>query len=359
MNPLRVALDARLVGRDFTGDSTYWTGLVRGLAELDSPIEFLLFSNGPAPAEIPKTRKLTWISLKSRNTRWWSLVTFPLAARKMGASAIHTQYNLSPLAGPRGITTIHDVSFFIGPQWFRPRDRFLLQRFVPRSARRAKRIVTVSQTSAREIERYIPAAKGKVEVAMLGPNPDLSPTTRGEARGFVAARGFHEPFALTVGTRWPRKNMQLAIEAMELLSPELPHRLIVTGKKGWDEGSAGSRTLYAGYVPTDLLSALYCAADLYLAPSFHEGFGLPLLEAFACGCPAVCSQGGALPEVSGGAAHIVESWEPKDWAAVIEDLLSDSSKLESMRERGKARAAEFSWKACAEVHERVYREVSG
>lgn len=359
MNLPTVALDARLIGQRSTGDSTYWAGLLQGLAETDPPLNFLFFSNGEKPPGIPETPKMRWIRLESRNSRWWSLVRFPLAARRMGAEAIHTQYNLSPLVGKRGITTVHDVSFFIGPQWFQQKDLFLLRRFVPSSVKRAARVIAVSETSKGEIESFISAAKGKTNVAYNGPNPALTPFERVKAKQIVQDElGIETPFLLTVGTRWPRKNMTLAMQATSHFSEGMPHKLVVTGKEGWGEEYPGKRVVATGYVTDEQLSALYSAADLYLAPSLHEGFGIPLVEAFACGCPVLCSSGGALPEIAGDAAKVMESWAPAAWARAIAELLSDSGKLEAMRERGKRRAAEFTWKRSAEIHAKVYQEVA-
>ena len=153
--------------------------------------------------------------------------------------------------------------------------------------------------------------------------------------------GIDGPYLLTVGTRWPRKNMRLAIEAAGALPVSIPHRLVVTGKAGWGELPPNDRTVFTGYVSDEELTALYQCADLYLAPSLHEGFGIPLLEAWACGCPVLCSSGGALPEIAGGAAEVMQSWEARDWADRIAELLSDSSKLGLLRERGLKRLGEF------------------
>src|SRR5687767_6719140 len=120
-----VAIDARLVGGTATGDSTYWLGLLYGLSQIATDFKFLLISNAKAPPKIPQSDNFRWMTVPARSNRWWSLVRFPLAARKAGAGVSHTQYNLSPLVGRSGITTIHDVSFFIGPEWFQPKDRFL------------------------------------------------------------------------------------------------------------------------------------------------------------------------------------------------------------------------------------------
>lgn len=152
--------------------------------------------------------------------------------------------------------------------------------------------------------------------------------------------------------------MALAIEACERLPAELPHRLVLTGKEGWGDDRPGARTVLTGYVSFPMLSALYSAADLYLAPSRHEGFGLPVLEAFLCGCPVMCSAGGALPEVAGDAAEVNRSMDPNEWARAIADSLGNSSKLAAMRERGFRRVAKYSWRRAAEVHAQVYSEVA-
>lgn len=358
MNPPLIAIDARLVCGQSTGDSTYWTGLLQGLAQIDTDFRYLLLTNAPPPPGIPESPNFAWKVVPARSSRWWSAVTFPLAARRAGARAIHAQYSLSPLCGRVGITTVHDVSFFIGPEWFRTKDRLLLQTTVPPSVRRAARVVTVSETSLRDIVKYIPAAKGKIRATPLAASPDIVPMDPGAAGALVKQElGLSGPFALTVGTRWPRKNMKLAVEAVNALPESLPLKLAITGKPGWGEGELGTRAVATGYVSTGLLSALYSAADLYLAPSHYEGFGLTLLEAFVCGCPVVCSQGGAHPEVAGDAAALAQSQSPRDWTALITELMADKDRLNSMRERGLKRAAAFSWKRMAAATLEVYREV--
>ncbi|HWA83241.1 MAG TPA: glycosyltransferase family 1 protein [Fimbriimonadaceae bacterium] len=351
MSDFIIAIDARLAAGESTGDSSYWSGLLYGLSQIKSDARFLLYSNAERPSTIPSCDRFEWVRLPARNSRWWSLVAFPLAARKRGAAVLHTQYNLSPLAGRTGVTTIHDVSFFIGPEWFKPRDLFLLRRFVPASARRACRVITVSETSRTEIEKFVPEARGKVAVTPLACPIHINPASTVDVRAKFCLEG---PFLLTVGTRWPRKNMGLAIDAAKLSGL----RIVVTGKPGWGEEGFPSHAVATGYVDADTLSALYREAALYLAPSRHEGFGLPVLEAFACGCPVMCSSGGALPEVAGDAAVVVESWNPEDWAARIREIMDDSSKLDDLRRRGRERGAGFSWEATARKTMEIYRQVA-
>lgn len=353
-----VALDARLVGGQSTGDSTYWTGLIQGLANVPSDFRFLLLSNAPKPPGIPESDRFIWQTVPGKG-RLWSLLSLPLASRRAGASALHVQYNLSPLAGKVGITTVHDVSFFIGPEWFRPRDRIFLSQLVPASVKRAARVITVSETSKSEIERYIPEAVGKIRVTHPAAHPLIQRISADKAREVVKREfGIEGPFLLTVGTRWPRKNMALALDAAAMLDTDLPHRLVVTGKPGWGVERLGDRALAVGYVRPELLSALYSSAALYLAPSRHEGFGIPVLEAMTCGCPVLSSAGGALPETVGEAGLVIDSWEPERWAREIEGLLRESSKLASMRDQGFERARLFTWEETARKTLEVYREIA-
>ncbi len=351
-----IAIDARLVGGQYTGDSTYWAGLLGGLAASAHGFRIVLFGRSQRPSQVPMC--FEWVHLPARNERWWSLVAFPLAAKAMGARAIHAQYSLSPLIRKGGITTIHDVSFFIGPEWFKARDRFLLQRSIPATVRRASRVITVSETSKAELQSYVPSAVGKVVVTPLACPDWIQPVERAEAVRRVSSVGIEGPFLLTVGTRWPRKNMDLAVQAADLLSKELPHKLVITGKQGWGEGELGSVGIATGYVSNEMLSCLYSAADLYVAPSRHEGFGLPLLEAFRCGCPVICSSGGAFPEVAGAGAFVQEGWEPQQWADSIQSMLGDASTLQDLRRRGSEREMRFTWEDCARRTLEVYREVA-
>ncbi len=353
-----VALDARLIGGHSTGDSTYWTGLLHGLSRVNNDLTLLLYSNAPRPEGVPDAPNVEWVHLPARRSRWWSLVKFPLHARRQGARCIHVQYSMSPLIQDRGVTTVHDVSFFIGPEWFQPRDREILRRSVPAAVRQAAAVITVSETGKAEIEKFIPSSKGKIVVTLNACPPWVQPMKKDRAKALVAQElGIRDPFVFTLGTQWPRKNVQLAIDAVEGLGADLPHRLVVTGKAGWGGQRPGRRTITTGYVDQRLLGALYSAADAYLAPSRHEGFGIPVLEAFRCGCPVMASAGGALPEVVGNAGHVERSWAGPDWTARLESLLRHPSTLDEMAAKGIAREKLFSWEHTARETLSVYRQV--
>jgi glycosyltransferase involved in cell wall biosynthesis len=232
----------------------------------------------------------------------------------------------------------------------------MLTRSVPAAVESAAAVLTVSNTSKDEIERLIPAAKGKTFAAYNALGMNIQPMPSDEAHEIVHRElGVKGPYVLTVGTRWPRKNMQLALDAVAGLPKSLPHKVVVTGRPGWGEEAMGSRGQAVGYVTDRQLTALYQCADLYLAPSRHEGFGIPLLEAFACECPVLCSTGGALPEVAADAAEIEPTFEAASWTATLERLLQDQDRLAELRAKGLKRVKDFCWKETAEQTLEAYR----
>lgn len=352
-----IALDATLIEGKYTGDSVYWTNLVRGLSRIENEFLFLLLSQNAPKMNVPK-ENFRWIALPKYPKRWLSWVTMPLLAKKLGAEAFHTQYTLSPFA-KNGITTIHDVSFFIHPEWFRFKDQFLLRSFVPGSAKRAKKVITVSEASKKDIVRYLRISENKVSVTPLGVNENFFPRNGKEISEVLKKYGVERPYLLCVGTRWPRKNISLVIEAMKFLPVFIPHKLYVVGKAGWGEEPYHPRVRFLGYVSDEDLPALYTAADIYLCPSLYEGFGLTVLEAFACGAPVITSVAGGLREVAGYAALTMENMTAEAWAEAIRVLLADSSKISELKEEGLARAKLFNWQRTAELTLEVYREVVG
>jgi glycosyltransferase involved in cell wall biosynthesis len=352
---LKVALDARLIAGTNTGDSTYWSCLLNALLQVSPETEFALITNTQTDVKVPLGANARTIHTLARSGAWWSLVKFPLAARKLGSHVTHTQYSLSPLIR-NGITTIHDVSFFIGPEWFTEKDRNNLQKRIPVSVKIAKRIITVSDTSRKEMHRFLPESREKIRVAhnacpdWVQPSNDTTALTR---------LSIKPPYVLTVGTQWDRKNMNLAVTAMRLYNAQpgvIPHKLVVTGK--FRDKINDSHVVQTGYVDQGDLNSLYSQASLYLAPSLHEGFGIPILEAFRCGTPVLCGYGGAMPEVAGDAGLVASDYAAETWAGLIQELLNNPSKLSEMRERGYAREKEFTWEKSARVHLATYSEIA-
>ncbi len=348
---MKVAIDARLIGGTSTGDSTYWTCFIQSFVENYPEVELAFISNQERPINVPFLAKSSWIVAPAKSSRWWSMVTFPLLARKLGANITHGQYGISPLCR-NGISTVHDVSFMVNPAWFSKRDQVLLQTGVRVATKSAKRIITVSETSKKEIDRYFPGAVAKTRVAYNACPPWIQ---KQEDDQIDHALGIKNEYLLTVGTNWARKNMQLALTSTALQCKELNMKLVVTGKQSNELG--GEHVISTGYVETNQLCALYTGAKMTLAPSLHEGFGITLLEAMRCGSPVLCGPGGAMPEVAGTAGFVMPDYDPLTWATAIGKLLRDPSKLKELVAKGTEREREFTWAQSAQAHYDVYREL--
>lgn len=351
-----VAIDATLFRSKRGGDSTYWEGLIQAFSQVGSGWRFLLLTNRLKEKNVPKLpENFIWIDLPMRNNRWLSMVTMPLIARKHRANIFHTQYNLSPFA-KNGITTIHDVSFFVGPEWFSHKDRMFLQKLIPGSAKRAKKVITVSETSKKDILRFIKIPEKKVHVTPLAPREIFVPQSEEMINKVCAKYNITKPYLFTLGSRWARKNLEFAVEVFNELKIK-NMKLVIAGDTNWQGISLGENIVIPGYVPDEDLPALYSGASLLIFTSKYEGFGLPVVESFACGTPVVCSSGGALREVAGDAGIIKEGFDKDDWARSIAELLSDSSMLSVMCDNGLKRAKEFSWQKTAQLTLNVYKDV--
>lgn len=333
------AIDARLAGTRNTGDTSYWRGLIWGLSQICGESQVTLFGDAPRPAELGDC-PFRWVEVHAANPRLWSLVALPRAAKESGADVLHTQYNVSPLTACPAVTTIHDVSFFVNPLWYGWKDRLLLTRGLPASCRRAKQILAVSETTKCEIEQYIPAARGKVAVTFNALGPGFTPMDKPAAKASLKGRfGIETPFVFAITSPWARKNSRLAGEAFSQSRLAETHRLVTCGPGG----AIQPGSLHLGYVDDDTIRDLYAAADCFLLPSLHEGFGIPILESFASGTPVVCGPGGAIPEVASDAAWVCPDYRPETWAGTLDRLFDDSGKLEAMVAKGRDRVRDFSW----------------
>lgn len=346
--PVRIAIDASLLAGRYTGDRTYWRCLIDALPR-DTGHTYILYTREPLP--IAPDPSIEIRRVPGRNHRWWSMVTLPFAARKDRADLLHVQYTVSPLTTLPAVTTVHDVTFLLHPEWYRPKDRLLLRHSVPASMRRAARVIAVSETSKRDMVRTTGLPEAKITVTLLAAPPEFAPVS-GATEHVKNRFGLEEPYLFALGTLQPRKNLPMLARAYEASGASCT--LAIAGKEGWGEQPGGS---LLGYVADEDLPSLYSAACAFLFPSLYEGFGIPVLEAMACGCPVICSDGGALPEVAGDAAMILPTGDERPWTEVIRSACSGKIDLTGLREKGLLRAKMHDWRDTARRTVRVYEEV--
>ena len=379
---MRIGIDARTLSGRYTGDRTYWRGLIGGLAAIDSVNEYVLYTRQPLEGDPPPELgpNFSWRQVATpQNDALWMLAGWPRALKADKIDVAHTQYNIPLLGAPCPVvTTVHDVSFRVHPDLFLPKDRWILNTLVPRSMRKAARVIAVSESTRRDILRHYPQVpKDAVRVILEAADARFRPPAGGQETARAMANKElkldDRPYLLAVGVLQPRKNLALLLDAFALLKlglkingEPLPHRLVIAGKRGWlDDTDAQLAALpaevtrdimLAGYVADDDLPALYGGADALCYPSRYEGFGLPPLEAMACGCPVLCSRSSSLPEVVGDAGILLSPDDSDAWARALGKLLSAPPILARWRERGPAQAALFSWEKSARETLGVYEE---
>lgn len=344
----RVAIDADVLGRKRTGDETYVAALLRELAPLVDREE--LFAITRRPDLVPEGVEAVELAAHSQIVRM--TLSLPRLLRQLRPDLAHFLYAIPPGYGGRAVVTIHDLSYERLPDVMGFRDRLLFRTQVPRSARRADRVLTGSELTKRDlIERYA-VAEERIVVTPYGVDPFYGPDG--------PRREGH--YALFVGAIQPRKDPVGAIEALALLNSDL--RLVLVGpeKSGGQEVRAtiqrlgmGDRVELAGHVERDELAALYRGAACLVFPSRYEGFGLPIVEAMASGTPVVAARAGAVPEVAGDAAVLVEPGDPVALAGGIERALADRERLVVA---GFERARRYSWVETARQTLDVYRELT-
>ena len=239
-----------------------------------------------------------------------------------------------------------------------------------RTVQLAARVITVSEFSRDAILRAYPISPDKVRVVPNAASSEFRVVSRGRASQAVLDRfGIRTPFVFSVGDLQPRKNhigLISAFAAMLAAHPELPQHLVLTGQNTWftprvqaaaQASGVADRIHFTGFVSDSDLVHLYNASDCFVFPSFYEGFGLPILEAMACGRAVACSSTSAMPEVADGAGLLFDPRNPASISRAMTDILLDSELRERMENRGLKRAGHFSWRKSAEATLAIYREV--
>lgn len=366
---MRFAVDAHAIGRHLTGNEVYVRSLLDAFAALDRDCEFVAYiSEESARASIPARIRTRTIAANP-----FLRLGFDLArrVREDRPDLLHVQYTAPVGCRAPVVVSVHDVSFLEHPEYF-TRDRaWQLQWTVRRTVKQAAKILTGSEFSRNAILKlYGDLEEDKVVVVPNAAASEFRPISREAAAATVRERfRIGVPFILSVGDIQPRKNQIGLIKAFTKLVkayPQLKHNLVLVGKETWfadrvreaaKESGIGERIQFFGFVSDSDLLQFYNACDLFVFPSFYEGFGLPALEAMACGRAVICSNTSALPEVVDGAAFLFDPYSVDEIVRAIADLLLDSELRSRMERRGLQRAAHFSWQKTAQRTLEVFHEV--
>ena len=280
-------------------------------------------------------------------------------ARRTDADLIHSPANVGPIrSGTPVVLTVHDLLPFVHPEWVPGRHAAALRWLVRRAAGNARRVLTVSEASKSDIVRELRVAADRVDVAPLAGGVAEEPGAADTSAAGAGAprREAEPPFVLSIGNRMPHKNGETLLRALAAIPATARPRLTITGGGEDDPLRPLARELgiagdvdFVGWVSPAELDDLFARAALVAAPTRFEGFGLPVLEAMARGCPVICSDIPVLHDVAGDAAVYVDPLDAGAWARRIEQLLGDPAGRAALSARGSARAAEFSWRRTAEL----------
>lgn len=364
---MNIGIDGHMIGHNETGNETYIVELVRALATQPSGDYFTLYVERPeaVPSPLLHAPHIRVVPLETRSSAQRLLWELPHRAARDRLDVLHISYN-APLRLPNGcalVVTVHDISFEHFPQFFSRRLRAMLKASVPRSARAAQQVITVAEFIRRDLIQTYKLSPDKVVVTPEAAGSQYHRIEDAAALQAVRARyETGERFVLAVGNLQPRKNWERLIRAFARAKQEsgLPHKLVIVGQRLWrhtailEAARASADVVLTGYVPAEDLPLLYNAAEAFAYPSLYEGFGLPVLEAMACGAPVITSNVSALPEIAGDAAHLVNPYREDELAAALVRLMGDEAYRAELRRRGLHRAQSFSWGRTASQTLEIY-----
>ena len=367
---MRIGLNALLLsstaGYRQSGIHRYLAHLIDMLPDALGDDQAVIFTSDPTG---PLSPNLRWsvaprIAERPGVRVAWEQLALPARVRNEGVDLFHGAANALPvrLSCP-AVVTIHDLAFLRWPGQVTPKRRRYLSWAVRDAARRATRVLAVSESGRAEIVERLGVPRERVGVTPLGVDPSFKPMTEMKRREFRQEVGQGRPYILAVGTLEPRKNLPALLRAFRELAAEIPHDVVLIGAEGWltseihrtiADPRIRDRVRLTGFVPPARLPAWYGACDLFVMPSLHEGFGLPLLEAMASGAPAVASHAGSLPEVAGDAALLTEP-SSEALAESMRRVLGDEQLQADLRRRGPIRAKRFTWSETARRTVAAYR----
>jgi glycosyltransferase involved in cell wall biosynthesis len=368
---VRIALSASLMhsGHDYraAGVSVYTENLIRALLAHHSEHEWVAFAGRDAPVVSGLRVIASPFPVHSPMTRIpWEQVILPALASVVRPDVLHATVNVLPLAAPgASVVTIHDLAFLRHPERFASAKVAYLRAAVPASVKKAKHIIAVSQHTRHDLVDLLHVPPERISVVYSGVHADFRPfpdTDRQRARRrFSGGR----PYILHVGTLEPRKNLDVLIRAYANLRETLdvPHVLVLAGGAGWMFQNlydlvvtlgVQDHVQFAGYVLPSDLPHLYNGADLFVYPSAYEGFGLPVLEAMACGVPVITSVSSALTELAGDACLTVTPGKHDELLPAMARVLEDRQLSACLRKAGIRRAGGFTWRSTAQGTMAVY-----
>ena len=353
MTGLHIAVDGVGLARPWAGVGVYTTQVLKAMAVARPDCRFTVFVPEGVASESTSSvsyRRVPEVPFIGRHVRW------PARLRRLRADVFFGAVGALPLmdVGSPSVITVHDLAIYRNAGWFPQRQPLSTRWVVPSSLRRADRVIAVSRNTAQDAEELFGVDRSRISVVPHGVSAGLRPMSGEELASARERLGLPERFILFVGTIEPRKNLLTLLEAWAMLR-DRPD-LVIVGGWGWNYepirnriSRLGDRVHHLDALEPWHLPAVYNLALALAHPAWYEGFGLPPLEAMACGTPVVVSDSSSLPEVVDDAGLIVPAGDPEAWRKALERVLGDHDLAADLRHRGILRAAEFSWSRTADM----------
>lgn len=321
----------------------------------ENPIENLSYS-----PFLGRHTENVWRTLKFPPLEWWT----------PSHDVVHSLDHLFPVVTRKPwVITIHDLMPITHHQFFSLASPAKFQEVIDFAVERAAGLICISQFTADALQDFYPKhdLTDRIHVTPLGVDKFFLEDAVDTSQLINSILAFDAPYLMLSAMASPRKNFVRAIDAFDLVAEELPHHLVMTGKLGWDSepllerierSPYKDRIHRVGEVSTEQLRTIYRHASIHLYISLMEGFGLPIVEAMACGCPVIASNVSSMPEVAGGAACLTDPYDVPAIAAAILKVANDPTYREELIEKGKKRAQEMSWERCVQKTIDVYQKVA-
>lgn len=356
---MKIAIDTQTTLGQKSGFGFYVKNLVEALAKVDHQNQYFLLS--------PHLEK----DFSTPQRLFWDQVTFPNRARKSKVDLLHQPCFSAPLLYPgKVVVTCHDLISVFFPENLPLASRLFYSKWEPFSYRKASKIIAISEHTKKDLMAFLKIPAEKIRVIQLAASKDFHPVKSPRVLRKIQKK-YHTGtnYILDVGTLEPRKNLPFLVRAYALAVREgADVNLVITGKKGWyyeglfrlvDDLNLKDRVIFTGYVAEADLPALYSGAKAFVFPSLYEGFGLPPLEAMACGTPVLSSNTSSMPEVIGRSGILISPRDERVWAKNILKILRDQGLARTLREMGLRQAKKFSWEETARQTIAVYQETLG
>ena len=377
---MKVGIVADRLNRQRTGIGNYVYNLTKEFAKTNENREKVCLISYEDSDLFPNLNKIIiknpFKNITKKSFYFWHIyLQFKLKKNNFNLDIVHSPENTTLFIKLKSkkIVTVYDITPYVVPESFTPITLLRYKLLFSKTIKTADKIIAISNRTKKDLINYFNIPAKEIEVIYLAADEKFKLLNKEEINGIRQKYNLNFPFILYVGTLEARKNIPTLIKAFyKLKKKNIEHKLVIAGKKGWkyknifeimEKLNLQNDVIFTGYVPDEDLPALYNVADLFVYPSLYEGFGLPPLEAMACGTPVITSNTSSLPEVVGDAGIMVDPYDVDGLADAMYEVLTDEGLRANMIKKGLERTEMFSWEKCAretlEVYKKVYNQTGG